>query len=312
MSKHKWGESFLKSGLPLEHLTQVELRNLGWNCWPHFEYSRPNRERQETWFELDLLASHPKRNRDTELSVMVECKYHDLSRYWFFLPHHSTGRWCFDDRVLNCGPYGTLREPREDTFLSLAPMSSGGIVVSEDGTKQDNAVYTAVQQIVNAFLPCSLSHVFSSNLDFHNLIDPEGELRFKPQVTAMVPMMVTNAALYRLKPDVTDLDVIRAASAPLEVADEVPWTWYYHDVPMQLWNQNLSAIEAHSVKDRELVYRFPRVEAAMQEFADRPNWIAVVNIRALRAALTAILQRFLKLETNTVASMLRPRRSSES
>ena len=39
MSKSKWGESFLKSGLPLEHLTQVTLQTLGWDCRAHIEYT---------------------------------------------------------------------------------------------------------------------------------------------------------------------------------------------------------------------------------------------------------------------------------
>jgi hypothetical protein len=59
----------------------------------------------------------------------------------------------FDDRVLNRAPYETLRKPRANTMLETAPMSSGPMVVSEDGTKQDNAAYTAVQQVVNGFVP---------------------------------------------------------------------------------------------------------------------------------------------------------------
>jgi len=32
MSGQIWGESFLKSGLPLEHLTLLTLRSIGWTC----------------------------------------------------------------------------------------------------------------------------------------------------------------------------------------------------------------------------------------------------------------------------------------
>jgi hypothetical protein len=312
MSRGKWGESFLKSGLPLEHLTQVTFRSLGWDCQPQFEYSRPNREREEVWFELDLFATASKENRSTELSVLVECKYHDLSRYWFFLPHQATGRWQFDERVLNCGPYQTLRKPQQDTLLKITPLSSGGIVVSKDGTKQDNAVYAAVQQVVNGFVPCCLDHMFSYNLDFHNVLEPTDELRFTPDVTALVPMIVTNATLYRLKPEISDLDAIRNASSPTDIADEIPWTWYYYDVPIQLWNQNFNAIQSHTTKEAELIYRFPNVEAAIHQFADRPNWIAIVNIKALAAVATEILDHFLKLETRDAATFIRAPRRKES
>jgi hypothetical protein len=44
MSSQKWGESFLKSGLPLEHLTLLALKSIGWTCELHSEYLRVNRE----------------------------------------------------------------------------------------------------------------------------------------------------------------------------------------------------------------------------------------------------------------------------
>jgi hypothetical protein len=306
MSAPKWGESFLKSGLPLEHLTAVTFRSLNWHTTPQYEYSRNNRENQEAWFELDLVATSPDDNRSTELSCLVECKYHDLSRYWFFLPHDPSGRWCFDNRVYNCGPYSTLKKPDADTALSLAPISSGGIVVSKDGTKQDNAVRTAIEQLVNGFVPYSLSVMFEYNLDFRNVLTPEDEMSYVPNVTALVPMVVTNASLYRLKPDVTNLDKIREAKAPSDVADEVEWTWYYHDVPMKLFDQNLSAIDAHIKERAELVYHFPKVSTVMEEFADRPNWIAVVNIKALAKVVAAIQKHFSAMETIEAEKMARP------
>jgi hypothetical protein len=275
-------------------------------CSPQFEYTRPNRDKQQAWFELDLLVHAPRLNRSTSLAILVECKYHDLSRYWFFLPHNAQGRWQFDDRVLNCGPYPTLRQPRANTFLPLAPLSSGGIVVSQDGTKQDNAVYAAVQQLVNGFVPCSLHHMFSYNLDYRNVQDPVDEFKFEPDVTALVPMIVTNATLYRLKPTVTDLDAIRAASSPADIADEVPWTWYYYDVPAQTWDQNYDVIDAHIKEQAELIYRFPHVEEAIRDFGDRPNWIAVVNIKSLAAAATKLLDQFLQTDTRDVGAFLRP------
>lgn len=308
MSGSKWGESFLKSGLPLEHLTQVTMRSLDWYCQTPLQYSRLNREKQEVWFELDLYATAPKINKSTELAILVECKYHDLSRYWFFLPHQSSGRWEFDDRVLNCGPYQTLRKPRVNTLLPLAPMSTGGIVVSQDGTKQDNAVHTAVQQLVNGFLPCCLDQMFMYNIDFTNTVDPSYELQFTPDVTALVPMIVTNATLYRLRSDVTDLDAIRNASAPIDVADEVPWTWYYHDTPVQMWDQNSNTIKIHKNRYRELVYRFPGVEDSLHQFVNRPNWIAVVNIKDLARVAARLFEHFLKLGTRDVATFLRPPR----
>ena len=72
MSKGKWGESFLKSGLPLEHLTLVTFKSLGWHCRTHIEYSRLNREKEEAWFEFDLEASGPNGNNNTHLSFLAD------------------------------------------------------------------------------------------------------------------------------------------------------------------------------------------------------------------------------------------------
>jgi len=259
MAGGKWGESFLKSGFPLEHLVLVIFKNLQWDCHPNFEYTRLNREKHEEWFEVDLVAKCPRFNETTQLSMLLECKYHDPSRYWFFLPHESSGRWLFDDRALNCAPYQTLRHPRANTILREAPLSSHAIVVAQDGAKQDNAAHTAIQQVVNGFVPCALDWAFGYNIDYTNVMDPRDELRFEPGVDALIPVVVTNADLFRLRPEIKDLDVIRKASGPPDVAESVGWTWCYHDVPSRLADQNMEAIRRHLRKVPELVYRFPDI-----------------------------------------------------
>jgi len=246
-------------------------------------------------------------NRSTDLAFLIECKYHDSSRYWFFLPLESSGRWYFNDRALNCAPYQTLNKPRAESVLDLAPGSSGGIVISEDGTKQDNAVHTAIQQLVNGYVPISLSKMFGYNLDFRNVWKPEDELSFTPWVTALVPMAVTNAGLYRLKPEIAHLKTIRKAAKPSDIADEVDWTWCYHDPSRSLMRQNLAAIEAHKEREAERIYRFPSVEERMHDFADRPNWVAVVNVKALSKVATSLLDHFTSLQTRAVSDFLKPR-----
>jgi hypothetical protein len=122
MSGQKWGESFLKSGLPLEHLTLLALKSIGWTCELHSEYLRANREGQLKWFEHDVIAYSP----DGDLELLVECKYHDESRFWFFLPCEtedhlaqygalSAGENLYvDSAVLHSAPYEVLesRSPR--------------------------------------------------------------------------------------------------------------------------------------------------------------------------------------------------------
>lgn len=123
-------------------------------------------------------------------------------------------------------------------------------------------------------------------------------------------MIVTNASLYRLKPSVSDLEDIRAAVKPEDIADLVPWTWCYYDVPVRLSDQNYNSIQEHLTRQAELVYRFPGLEDSMYDLADRPNWIAVINIRSLPEVLAQLMVAFNDLSTVKVDSFLgRPPRA---
>jgi len=180
--------------------------------------------------------------------------------------------------------------------------------VSMDGQQQDNAVHTAIEQLANGFVPVSLNRMFRYNLDFRNVISRYHELRYVPHVTALVPMIVTNAALYRLKPDVTNLNDIRRGGSPSEIADELTWTWHYHEPPWRLVRQNVQAVEKHLSDAAELIYRYPDVSELAETFLDRPNWIAIVNIPALSQVVDVLRERFLALDTINVQKLLQLRR----
>ena len=47
--------------------------------------------------------------------------------------------------------------------------------------------------------------------------------------------------------------------------------------------------------------------AALYDYANRPNWIAVVNIRSLEAFIQSITNVFTKIKTQHVRTFLRPR-----
>lgn len=296
MSQRKWGESFLKSGMPLEHITLITLKSSGFLCSPNIEYLRLDEKSNKSWFEIDLYANSRKRNKDTHLSFLIECKYHDLSRFWFFLPC-ETDRWLFNDRILNCGPFQTLTNPMDKKFFSIAPLSYRGIVVSEDGSKQINSVYTAIQQIANAFVPVSLSRMYGYLLGVGRGYTPINE--------ALIPMIVTNARLFRLKPDITDLDVIRKSSTPGDIADELDWTWCYHDPTMELFDRNIVALESHLKKEKEKLDKYPICYKRLELWADRPNWISVVNIGALDKVIKMIEEHFLSINMCKVKTAMK-------
>ena len=295
MGATKWGESFLKSGLPLEHFTKVALESAGWSISEHWEYERLNRDKNSEWFEIDLEATSEIAHRHCELSFIIECKYHDTSRFWFFLPRKQE-RFQFNSFVFNTGPFHSLVEPRSNSVFGLGPISTWGLVVSEDGVKQENAVYKACEQLAHAFVPYCLFRFYLYNLDVN-------EPAF-PIQTAVLPVVVTNASLYRLKESVTDLDVIRKAKSPDIVADSVPWTWYYYDSRMSLFLDNKQAIETFKEENLDVLAKYPYFLTEIESLKGGPHWIAIVNYGELESFARTLSAHFKCLKCKTAKQLL--------
>jgi len=286
MPGQKWGESFLKSGLPLEHLTLLALKSIGWECELHYEYSRPNREGVHAWFEHDVIGYSP--HSDTgDVELLVECKYQDDSRFWFFLPCEtedhlsqygalSAGQNLYvDSAVFHSAPYEVLAQPSSETFLSLAPMCLWGVTVSRDGTRQPNAVEEATKQLAYGFVPFCLEAFYG----FH-----------RSRAVSVLPVIVTSAQLFRIRPDVCSLDKIRSAGVPADIADEVGWLWCYHAPNNELIFHNLDAIETYEQGNR--YSKWKAIAHQLSELYCFPHWILVANIDALAAAVLKVYNTF--------------------
>lgn len=288
MSSKPWGETFLKSGLPLEHLTLTTLSGLGWICEPKWEYRRLNREGELRFFEIDLLAHAPFDDAENNLVLLTECKYHDEQRFWFFLPCSTVDHKAqyeamsagqdleSDEEVLHYGPYIPLIHPERHTLAQLAPQSVWGVTLSKSGQREDNAVHNALEQLAYAFVPFCLDRVYHFC---------EG------RPTAVVPMVVTTARLFRLKPEVQSIDRIRKATAPTDVADELPWTWYYHPAAGEVLDHNHCEIDKWKTEHKGL--RWQGLEDQLAHLWTGLHWALVVNINSLGDAVTA-LQRGLR------------------
>jgi len=292
MSKRKWGESFLKSGLPLEHLTLIKFRSLDYSCSPGYEYQRLDELGQNKWFELDLTAISGAINKDTRICFLVECKYHDENRFWFFLPHRAD-RWYVDDAFLNCAPYETLSKPKDQSASHIAPLSYGGIVLSKTGQKQDNSVHKAIQQLYNAFVPYTVSRHFTM---------------VPSLVLTAIPVIVTNAKIFRLKPSITSIETIREAASQEEIADELEWTWCYHEPSRELVNRNFDFIESFKKQrywKRHVMARplYSTLLSRLEMWETRPHWVAVININSLPDVIKNIEKYFLGLQTRKISSI---------
>jgi hypothetical protein len=289
MSTKKWGETFLKTGLPLEHLALTTLTGMGWGCEPKYEYERPNRDGRLAWFELDLIAYAPP-NTHGDLQLLIECKYHDEQRFWFFLPcttvdHQAQyealsagGDLEADDEVLHYAPYVPLRNRRQHALISLAPRSVWGTNVSRSGAREENSIHEALEQVGHAFVPFCLDRLYSF-------------CSYRP--IAVVLAIVTTAKLFRLKPEIQDVGTIRAATGPEQIADEVPWTWCYYAPRGELLHFNHDQIERW--RGQHVGLRFTGLDDQLAHLWSGPHWVMVVNIGALASALRVLHSKFLQL-----------------
>jgi len=290
MSGQKWGESFLKSGLPLEHLTLLTLKSIRWTCELHSEYRRANREGELKWFEHDVIAYSPE-SENGDLELLVECKYHDESRFWFFLPCETEDHLAqygalsagenlsVDSAVLHSAPYEVLASPNAETFLGLAPKCVWGVTVSRDGTRQSNAVEEATKQLGFGFVPFCLENFYG----FH-----------RSRAVSLLPVIVTSARLFRLRPEIRSLDRVRAAGAPNEIADNLGWLWCYHAPNGDLLDHNMSEIEAYTEGNRYAKRK--AIAEQLLKLWSSPHWIVVANIEALAGAVETIYGHFSSLK----------------
>lgn len=284
MSKRKWGESFLKSSIPLEYHTLLSLKSNNFNCSVHSEYQRFNKDGKLAWFENDIFATYNKYNNDTDFSFLIECKYHDLSRFWMFIPDLDEG-FQYDSHVLTCGPYKILKDPNKKGAIQLALRGQYGLVISEDGIKQENSVYTAVQQLAYSYVPVSVSVMYGYN--FH---------ADEPWASIIIPMIVTNAKLFLLKNTIQSLDEIRDASTPNDISNEIEWLWLKKDYSFPMSDQNFEIIKKHKKEDPDFK-KFPYDNDLLIELTSRPYWLIVANINFLDNVIKTLIKYFFSIET---------------
>jgi len=114
--------------------------------------------------------------------------------------------------------------------------------------------------------------------------------------------------MFRLKPDITSLDTIRKASQPTDVADELSWTWCYHDPTTQQTLERSDRIDEYKNSPAGiLLAEYPGVASRLETFDGRPNWVAVVNIKSLGSFSEGLLRAVDHLRFRSVRDVMRRR-----
>lgn len=85
MSKTKWKNHILKSGVPLEHDTKLVLKDLAIVAPKEYEYIKMNEYGIPTTFSIDIYCSKIYKDMGLWLDLLIECKYKHDSIKWLFI-----------------------------------------------------------------------------------------------------------------------------------------------------------------------------------------------------------------------------------
>lgn len=207
-----WKEVFLSSGIPLEYSVSRVLEELeGWGP-SEFRYEREDANGITRVFSVDVHSSHIDTQRNVWLETLVECKYrHDGTR-WVFTPRqYELMSEDFGDLFVtldHCCPERKLNRAHVSGFRGEYALCGKGIELLP-GEANPKTIEQAVQQLRHAVV------AKASDAIVHQV---DGLLGQPTPLFVIVPIIVTTAELWRLKPGCTVEDV-RGAGEIGEVAD---------------------------------------------------------------------------------------------
>lgn len=237
MSTKTWKDHLLSSGLPLEHSVAQALGKLGMIDPREFRYTRANEHGVLTTFSVDVHAECLISNPNIWLELFVECKYHHDSTNWVFAPSE----------------YDWFGPEFAELFVSLETLDSGHQLNKELLNKYSKN-YPLCTKGVELFTGDATHATIERALSQLKYAVPHRAARALNGLVAtnnpsptivLVPIIVTTASLWRLKPTVS-VEGLRAANELAEVASAEEIV-----VVHQLPDNDLSAYTA-DVFNREL------------------------------------------------------------
>ena len=220
MSKN-WKDHLLSSGLPLEQSVIGVLQTLGIDRPREFRYERVNEQGVLTGFSIDVFASQMY-DHCLVLELLIECKHRHDGVRWVFIPDDFAEYWgpSFEDAfvILDnlCGP--TVDRDALNRHEGIYQLCYKGTEILEKDANP-KSIEQCIQQLRYAVLENSID-TLRTQVDEDYPLD---------HAFVQVPIIVTTAELWRLRPDVT-LDKIRAADDLPNVADQMD-VIILHDPP---------------------------------------------------------------------------------
>lgn len=238
MSK-KWKDSILSSGIPLEFSVRKALKDSGIQDIKEYFYECENKEGIKETFSIDSYGKYkPPGARNLHVEYFVEVKYAHDSKSWVFMPKEMPSKPHIDELYIILD---SLVEGAKFNKRLCLPDSMNhlfceiGIVVEDNGRHDRYEINRGTQQLryalVNHTVETLKKQLFGLDFD-------------RKTVLALVPILVTTAKLWRIKPDVT-IESIRSAKDDnlSEIAEEKEYIFLFEQPDNQMSRYNLTLID---------------------------------------------------------------------
>ena len=205
-----WKDHLLKSGIPLEYEVKEYLCSRG--CVGDFEFSylRSDEHNIQKEFSYDIDLSYIQNEHFVDL--MIECKYRHESTNWIFLPEKYNGIHdiFYTDFLHINDHFSQLRSTSKNYYpLQLSDLCNRGIEINTSGP-DPHSISRAVAQ---------LSYAFSQKIVSGMEHQVDKLLGGQDNIFYHIPIIVTTANLFRLKPDIS-ISMIENCNTIGEIADE--------------------------------------------------------------------------------------------
>jgi hypothetical protein len=274
--------------MPLEYsVARMFQQFVNWQPG-EFQYERKDAEGVPRIFSVDVHSSHIDSKRNFWLEALVECKYRYEGTRWIFTPRDYEPLLGHDFGDLyvtldQCCPDRQLNRSLLAEFRDNYPLCGKGIEIlpTESNPK---TIEQAVQQLRYAVVAKAIDAIV------HQL----DELLGKPTpLLVVVPIIVTTAELWRLRPGTT-IEDIKMADDIQTIADPHDLIVLLHE-PDNIYRRH--AIEQfHETLDETQIKRFDEIlrataKTSFESFVDyfassSPTLFVIIRYDRLKSAVT--------------------------
>ncbi|OJY92697.1 MAG: hypothetical protein BGP13_19240 [Sphingobacteriales bacterium 40-81] len=242
MAEKDWKHYLLKSGLPFEYEVKECFAKNNCQVWDEYSYLKPDENNLEKEFSYDIDVNYWDLSGDNSFTFLVECKYKSEPTKWFFMPDpycfqselsqnsflHPIDHFSGKKFLFNKHPYYSIQEP-------LGPFCLKGIEIYQNQYLELN-IFKAINQLSFAFVEQVISSI-------QNQIEVEN---FYETTFFNIPIIVTNAELYRINENVTT-DQIEKAENIDTISAKQDFLLFHNKIGESLRRHNFSSLSNYFI-----------------------------------------------------------------